>query len=164
MFFGIAKADGLAQGDLAPDFELLDQNGLMHRLEDYRGNWVVLYFYPKDDTPGCTKEACAFRDDYLVLKRMGVAVLGVSLDDVSSHAEFAAKYHLPFPLLSDGVGEIARRYGALTSLGIVKFAKRHTFIVDPQGRIARIYRDVVPRTHSAEVIGDLKSLGVSAPG
>jgi len=163
MFFGIAKANDLTQGDLAPGFELLDQHGAKHRLEDYRGSWVVLYFYPKDDTPGCTREACAFRDDYLVLKRMGVTVLGVSLDDVSSHAEFAAKYHLPFPLLSDGAGETARRYGALTSLGIVKFAKRHSFIVDPEGRIARIYRDVAPRTHSDEIIGDLKSLGARIP-
>ena len=123
------------------------------------GRWLVLYFYPKDDTPGCTTEACEFRDDIHILKKMGVSVAGVSLDDVKSHQEFAEKYHLPFALLSDARGEVARRYGALTSFGFVKFAKRHTFIIDPEGNIAKIYRSVSPRRHSEEVIADLRDLG-----
>lgn len=158
--FGSARAAELAIGDPAPDFALLDQHGEMHGLEQYRGRWLVLYFYPKDDTPGCTTEACEFRDDIHILERMGVSVVGVSLDDVDSHQEFAEKYHLPFTLLSDADGEVARRYGALTSLGFIRFAKRHTFIIDPAGRIARIYRSVSPRRHSDEVIADLKALGV----
>ena len=148
----------LRPGDTAPPFELLDQYSKSHRLSDYRGQWLVLYFYPKDDTPGCTTEACEFRDDVGVLKRMGVALLGVSTDDVKSHQEFAQKYHLPFSLLSDARGEVARRYGSLMSMGPLKFAKRHTFIVDPDGRIARIYRNVRPKQHSDQVIADLEQL------
>lgn len=158
---GVARAAGLAVGDPAPGFELPDQHGESHRLEDYRGRWVVLYFYPKDDTPGCTTEACEFRDDIHLLKKLGVSVVGVSLDDVASHQEFAEKYHLPFTLLSDSTGAVAKRYGALTSLGFVKFAKRHTFIVDPAGHVARIYRRVRPKQHSDEVVAALRDLGVS---
>ena len=160
--FGQAMAE-VVSGETAPDFQLMDQNGVVQRLSDYRGHWVVLYFYPKDDTPGCTKEACEFRDDYQRLSRMGVTLLGVSLDDIKSHQAFAAKYHLPFPLLSDPDGEVAKRYGSLFKLWPLKFAKRHSFIIDPEGRVARVYRDVDPATHSDEVISDLKSLGVSAP-
>ena len=160
MIFGATKADELKVGDAAPGFELLDQYSERHRLEDYRDRWLVLYFYPKNDTPGCTTEACELRDDYLTLKGMGVAVVGVSLDDVKSHSEFAAKYHLPFTLLSDAKGAVAAAYGSLTSLGFIKFAKRHTFIIDPQGNIAKIYRSVSPKTHSDELIADLQSLGL----
>ena len=148
----------LKPGDNAPGFELLDQHSESHNLSHYRGQWLVLYFYPKDDTPGCTTEACEFRDDVFKLKRMGVALLGVSTDDVKSHKEFAEKYHLPFSLLSDGRGEVARQYGALTSLGPLKFAKRHTFVIDPDSLIAKIYRNVQPRTHSDQVITDLEAL------
>jgi peroxiredoxin Q/BCP len=151
-------AADLKPGDVAPAFELLDQHSETHRLADYRGQWLVLYFYPKDDTPGCTTEACEFRDDVGILKRMGVALLGVSTDDVKSHREFAQKYHLPFSLLSDARGDVARQYGSLTSLGPLKFAKRHTFVIDPDGRIARIYRDVSPKRHTDEVIADLEKL------
>jgi peroxiredoxin Q/BCP len=158
--FGTARAAALAVGDPAPDFSLRDQHGERHRLEDYRGRWLVLYFYPKDDTPGCTTEACEFRDDIYLLKQMRVSVVGVSLDDVKSHREFAEKYHLPFTLLSDAGGEVARRYGALTSLGFIKFARRHTFIIDPAGKIVKIYRSVNPGRHSDEVIADLRALGV----
>lgn len=160
--FGQAMAE-VDSGEMAPDFQLMDQNGVVQRLSDYRGHWVVLYFYPKDDTPGCTKEACEFRDDYQRLSRMGVTLLGVSLDDIKSHQAFAAKYHLPFPLLSDPDGEVAKRYGSLFKLWPLKFAKRHSFIIDPEGRVARVYRDVDPATHSDEVISDLEGLGVSAP-
>ena len=162
--FGRAQAAALGAGDPAPGFELVDQHGETHRLADYRGRWLVLYFYPKDDTPGCTTEACAFRDDIHVLKSLGVAVVGVSLDDVESHREFAEKYHLPFTLLSDSTGAVARQYGALTSLGFVKFARRHTVIIDPEGRIARIYRRVRPKQHGGEVIADLRDLGARGGG
>ena len=158
MLFFNAGAAELGAGDAAPPFELMDQNGEVHNLSGYAGQWLVLYFYPKDDTPGCTKEACEFRDDIVILKRMAVKVLGVSLDDVESHREFAEKYHLPFPLLSDSKGEVARRYGSLMSFGPVKFAKRHTFIIDPQGRIAKVFRKVKPRVHSDEVIAALEEL------
>jgi thioredoxin-dependent peroxiredoxin len=153
-------------GDPAPGFELIDQNGELQSLEAYRGNWVVLYFYPKDDTPGCTTEACRFRDDYLRLSEMGARVLGVSTDDLSSHQTFSEKYHLPFPLLSDAKGEVASRYGALFKIGPLRFAKRHSFIIDPQGRLADIYRDVSPKHHSSEIIARLGVLmrEASLPG
>jgi len=160
--FGQAMAD-VGQGEQAPDFQLMDQNGMVHHLSTYQGKWVVLYFYPKDDTPGCIKEASELRDDYDQLVDMGVTLLGVSLDDIESHQAFAEKYHLPFPLLSDAHGEVAKRYGALWQLGPIKFAKRHSFIIDPQGKIARIYRDVKPAIHSDELIADLKALGVGQP-
>jgi peroxiredoxin Q/BCP len=153
-----AHAEELAVGDAAPGFELMDQNNETQQLADYRGEWVVLYFYPKDDTPGCTTEACNFRDDIHQLQDMGARVLGVSLDSMESHKEFAEKYHLPYPLLADRKGAVARKYGALFDFGPVEFAKRHTFIIDPEGNIARIYRDVKPKTHSDEVIEALKGL------
>ncbi|MDT8388483.1 MAG: peroxiredoxin [Thiogranum sp.] len=161
MWFGAQAAD-LQPGDAAPDFQLLDQNSQLQRLSDYAGRWLVLYFYPKDDTPGCTTEACAFRDDILTLRQLGAAVLGVSTDAVSSHREFADRYHLSFPLLSDSTGEVAGRYGALRNLGLFKFAKRQTFIIDPDGKVARIYRKVNPAGHSDEVIAALREL--SGPG
>jgi thioredoxin-dependent peroxiredoxin len=148
----------LAPGAAAPEFSLPDQTGATRILSTYRSRWVVLYFYPRDDTPGCTTEACAFRDAYLTLTRRGVEVLGVSVDNRDNHAEFAHKYHLPFPLLADTDGAVARRYGALWSIGIVRFARRHTFIIDPAGRIAKIYRSVDPDVHSREVQTDLETL------
>ena len=151
-------AADLKPGDDAPAFELLDQHSRVHKLSDYRGQWLVLYFYPRDDTPGCTIEACEFRDDVFMLKRMGVALLGISTDDVKSHQEFAEKYLLPFSLLSDPNGEVARQYGSLRNLGPLKFAKRHTFVIDPDNRVAKVYRDVQPKTHSDQVIADLKAL------
>ena len=160
--FGTSQAQSLTEGKPAPDFDLLDQNGERHTLGAYSGSWLVLYFYPKDDTPGCTTEACEFRDDIPILKRMGVPVVGVSLDDVGSHREFAEKYHLPFPLLSDAKGDVARAYDSLRSLGPLKFAKRHTFIIRPDGHIAKIYRSVSPRTHSDDVIADLQALGADS--
>ena len=153
-----AHAAELQVGDVAPAFELHDQRGEPHRLSDYRGHWVILYFYPKDDTPGCTTEACAFRDDILTLRSLGATLLGVSLDETASHARFAEKYGLPFPLLADPGGRVADAYGALFSLGPLRFAKRHSFIIDPEGRIARIYREVRPGEHSDQVIADLRAL------
>ena len=145
-------------GQAAPAFRLPDQDGTSRALADYQGKWVVLYFYPKDDTPGCTQEACLFRDDLHKLTRLGAQVIGISVDDSSSHAEFARKYHLPFPLLADKGGTVAESYGALTNLGLVKFAKRYTFLIDPQGRIARIYLKVDTSRHSGEIIEDLTRL------
>ena len=147
---------------IAPDFSLRDQNGERHTLSAYRGHWVVLYFYPKDDTPGCTREACQFRDDFLTLRKLGAVVLGVSIDSPESHAKFAGKYGLPFPLLSDTDGHVAKQYDALWSLAFLRYARRHTFIIEPQGKIAKIYRTVQPATHSREVIGDLQALQRSA--
>jgi peroxiredoxin Q/BCP len=151
---------GVKTGEMAPEFHLMDQSGVTHSLAKYRGQWLVLYFYPKDDTPGCTKEACGFRDDNERLAEMGVALLGVSTDNIESHQAFSEKYHLPFPLLSDADGEVAKRYGSLWQLGPIKFAKRHSFLIDPEGRIAHIYRDVTPKTHSDEVINRLQLMGV----
>ncbi|MCU7845100.1 MAG: peroxiredoxin [Candidatus Thiodiazotropha sp. (ex Monitilora ramsayi)] len=159
--FGQVKAD-VSKGELAPDFRLMDQNGEVHRLSAYQGGWVVLYFYPKDDTPGCTKEACEFRDDHAYFVEKGVTLLGVSTDDIESHQAFSEKYQLPFPLLSDADGEVAKQYGSLFQIGPIKFAKRHSFIIDPKGRIARIYRDVDPKQHSDQMIADLTPL-VTAP-
>jgi peroxiredoxin Q/BCP len=147
-------------GQKAPTFKLLDSKEQLHQLSDYAGKWVVLYFYPKDDTPGCTKEACHFRDDLAQLEKLGGKVVGVSVDDTHSHAEFAKKYNLPFPLLADSTGKVAASYGALTNLGIIKFAKRYTFLIDPQGKIAKIYLNVDTSTHSQEIIEDLKALTV----
>ena len=153
-----AQAAVLELGQAAPDFVLTDQDGKTRKLADWRGKWLVLYFYPKNDTPGCTTEACNFRDDWLLLQELGAEVVGVSVDTSASHAAFAQKYKLPFPLLADAQGEVATRYGALSDWVVYKFARRQTFIVDPQGRIARIYRSVDSDKHSAEIVADLKQL------
>ncbi len=154
-----ARAGELPEvGSAAPEFRLPDQNSKMHVLADYRGKWLVLYFYPKDDTPGCTKEACAFRDDLQQISELGAQVVGVSVDDSESHAEFARKYHLPFPLLADKTTETAARYGALMNLGFMKIARRYTFLIDPQGKIAKVYLSVETSRHSKQIIDDLKQL------
>lgn len=163
LFFA-ASASASDENEQAPDFRLQDQNGDWHSLEDYRGQWVVLYFYPKDDTPGCTTEACNFRDDIYRYRAQGAAVLGVSLDDVESHKEFAEKYELPFPLLADVEHDAAKKYDVLTTLGPLKFAKRETFLIDPKGRIARHYEDVDPETHAQEVLADLAELSGEEEG
>lgn len=155
----MARAAGLPKaGEAAPDFSLPDQNGTVRSLRDFGGKWLVLYFYPKDDTPGCTQQACAFRDDLHQLTAMGAEVVGVSVDDTTSHAEFAKKYHLPFPLLADKKGEIAERYGSILDLGVAKFAKRNTFLINPQGKIAKVYLKADTSRNSKEVIEDLKVL------
>jgi len=146
------------EGSAAPDFELPDQNGQVHRLGDYAGRWLVLYFYPRDDTPGCTKEASRFRDDIGVLDDLNAAVVGVSVDDTQSHAEFARKYTLPFPLLSDPDGKTAAAYGSLLNLGVIRFARRHTFIIAPDGRIAARFDKVDPARHAQQVAHTLKTL------
>ena len=158
------QADELAVGAQAPRFTLKDQESRAHALAAYRGRWVVLYFYPKDDTPGCTTEACNFRDDLPALRALHVQILGISLDDSQSHARFAQKFRLPFPLLADTEGAVARAYGSLWSIGPLRLARRHTFVIDPEGRIARIYRNVKPAGHSRELQQDLKELRKAPEG
>ncbi|AEJ03072.1 alkyl hydroperoxide reductase/ Thiol specific antioxidant/ Mal allergen [Nitrosomonas sp. Is79A3] len=156
-FFSTNKKS-LEVGQSAPDFKLTDQHGKIHTLADFHGKWLALYFYPKDDTPGCTKQACTFRDGLQELADLGAEVIGISVDDTNSHADFAKKYHLQFPLLADTAAEIAARYHSLINLGIVKFARRNTFLIDPQGKIARIYLSASAAQNSKEVIKDLKQL------
>lgn len=153
VFAGAARV-----GDTAPTFHLQDQNGHWHTPADFHGHWLVLYFYPKDFTPGCTTEVCTFRDDIAKLRKAGAEVVGVSLDDVRSHAEFAAKYHVPFPLLADTDRSVAISYGVLTEHMGMHYAKRTTFLIDPQGRIAKVYVDVDPEKNSAQVMSDLATL------
>jgi len=165
LFLGIsmsARAE-LTVGDPAPALRLQDQNGAWHTLDQYRGSWVTLYFYPKDDTPGCTKEACAFRDNIFAFEEIGAIVLGISLDNVESHAAFAEKYHLPFPLLADTDGEVAKTYGVLKTMGTFRFAQRQSFIIDPDGKIAKHYQKVDAEKHSADVLADLKGLIETPP-
>ena len=151
-------ADLLKVGDDAPSFTLNDAEGQTHYLSDYAGKYLVLYFYPKDDTPGCTKEACHFRDDLAQLEKLGAKVVGVSVDNGASHADFAKKYHLPFPLLSDTDGKVAESYHCLTNFYIVKIAKRYTFLINPTGKIAKVYTSVNTSNHSQQIIDDLKLL------
>jgi peroxiredoxin Q/BCP len=158
-FFGYrnyATSSTLLVGDAAPDFKLTDAQGQTHSLSDYPGKYLVLYFYPKDDTPGCTKEACHFRDDMVQLEKLGAKVIGISVDSRESHADFTKKYHLPFPLLADTHGKVADSYHALTNLYVVKIAKRYTFLINPTGKIAKIYTNVDTSNHSQEIIDDLK--------
>lgn len=146
----------LKEGDKAPDFAVPDGEGKTVRLKDLRGKKVVLYFYPKDDTPGCTKEACAFRDSFAKFKRRGIEVLGVSLDSEKSHQKFAQKYGLPFRLLADMDRKLSESYG---TYGEKKFMgrtymgnHRMTFLIDEQGKIKKIYSKVKPEEHAEEVL------------
>ena len=145
-------------GQMAPAFKLLDQHGKWQSLDQYRGQWLVLYFYPKDFTPGCTTEVCKYRDDYLALRKQGAQVLAVSLDDVASHAAFAKKYHAPFPMLADNSHAVAKEYGVLASVIGIHYAARTTFLIAPDGRIAKVYTGVDPETNSRQVLADLPAL------
>ena len=160
--FGFASSgdasNDLAVGDLAPEFELSDQDGQLHSLEDYRDQWVVLYFYPKNGTPGCTTEACEFRDNIFAFKDMNAQILGVSLDDVESHKSFAEEHSLPFPLLADTEGAAATAYGVKTRMFGMVMAKRQTFIISPDGIVAKHYEKVDPKEHSKQVLADLSEL------
>lgn len=144
----------------APDFILLDDSGATRRLSDYRGQTIVLYFYPKDDTPGCTTEACNFRDDYSAYVEAGVTILGVSPDSAKSHTKFKQKFQLPFPLLADDQHTVSEAYGVW---GKKKFmgreymgVSRTTFVIDADGRIKKIFSDVKPASHSVEVLTAVK--------
>jgi peroxiredoxin Q/BCP len=145
-------------GAPAPDFRLRDAAGREHGLGDWRGKWLVLYFYPKDDTPGCTAEAIGFRDRQAKLAELDAQVVGISLDDGASHQAFAAKHKLGFTLLSDRDGTVAKRYGALSDFGILRYARRYTFLIDPDGRVAKRYLDVDAGRHADEIVADLKAL------
>jgi peroxiredoxin Q/BCP len=148
-------------GAPAPSFTLPDQDGKPVSLKDFAGKWVVLYFYPKDDTPGCTKEACSFRDSHAALQARGAVVLGVSGDSTASHRKFADKYGLPFPLLADTDHAVARAYGAWGTKrmygkeyeGLI----RSTVIIDPEGRVAKTWPKVKPEGHGAEVLAWLEA-------
>lgn len=148
----------LEVGHKAPDFSLLDNNNIIHNLADYKGQWLVLFFYPKDNTPGCTIEACRFSNDYADILAINAKVLGINTDSSNSHTDFINKQQLPFPLLSDSTASISKSYQSLFKLGPIKFCKRHTFIIAPEGNIAKIYREVKPSSHSQQVIADLTAL------
>ena len=149
----------LPAGIPAPDFELLDDTNTPRKLSDFRGKDVILYFYPEDDTPGCTKEACHFRDDYSAYERAGVVILGVSPDTVASHVKFKKKFQLPFPLLADIGHKVCDQYGAW---GLKKFVGREyegvlrtTFLIDKNGKIIKVFEKVRPAEHSAELLAEL---------
>jgi peroxiredoxin Q/BCP len=152
-----------AVGSAAPDFTLPSQDGSSVSLRDYRGKWVVLYFYPKDQTPGCTREAHNFQVDSTKYAQRGAVVLGVSADNVDSHKRFCAKEGLNFKLLADTDHKVTQAYGSLTNLGVAKFAARHTFIIDPNGKIAKVYNSVDPAKHSDEVLAELDQLRAQSP-
>jgi peroxiredoxin Q/BCP len=136
--------------DKAPDFELPDQDGKIHKLSDYKGSFLLLYFYPKDDTPGCTKEACSFRDNFPKLKEK-LEIVGVSGDSVDSHKRFSDKYTLPFTILSDKDKKIIEKYGTDGS----NFAKRTSFLINPEGIIEKVYEKVDPGVHAEEILRDI---------
>lgn len=146
----------------APNFDLPDQNGRSHKLSDYKNKWVVLYFYPKDDTPGCTKEACNFRDSISKFQDLDVQILGISKDPVASHKKFSDKFKLNFPILSDENKDVIEAY---KSWGIKKFMGRefegvirNTYLIGPDGKIRKAYEKVNPLTHSSDILSDLESL------
>ncbi len=152
----------VAEGQVAPQFSLPDANGKKHALKDYRGQWVLVYFYPKDDTPGCTKEACMLRDNFPQFGKVKAVVLGISKDTPASHKKFAAKYDLPFTLLADEDKKVAAVYGAWGDKSmygrIFKGMRRVSVLIDPKGKIAKLYDKVKPSEHAEEVLADLKSL------
>ncbi|HZZ99151.1 MAG TPA: thioredoxin-dependent thiol peroxidase [Candidatus Paceibacterota bacterium] len=152
----------LKEHEAAPDFTLPDQDGKEHSLSDYMGKWVLVYFYPKDDTPGCTKEACTIRDNFPDFKKSKLTVLGISVDSVKSHKKFADKYDLPFTLLADEDKKVVEEYGVW---GKKKFMGREymgtlrtSFLIDPMGVITKIYENVKPDIHAEQVLTDFKSL------
>lgn len=156
---GTALAGGPEVGSMAPSFRLQDQNGEWHELDEYRGQWVALYFYPKDNTPGCTTQACEFRDNIFAFREEGAVIIGVSVDDVESHKKFAEEHGLPFTLLADPTKATAQQYGVLKKFfGVMEMADRETFLIDPEGRIARRYQKVDPDGHSKIVLADIKEL------
>lgn len=151
----------VATNTLAPDFTLADENSVMHKLSEFRGKPVVLYFYPKDDTPGCTTEACNFRDDYHVYQEAGIVILGVSPDNPTDHVKFKAKYNLPFTLLADPDHEVCKLYGVW---GLKKSMGREyegvfrtTFLIGPDGKVVKVFENVKPDGHSQEVLAALKN-------
>jgi thioredoxin-dependent peroxiredoxin len=160
----LSRAATPAEGSDAPDFSLPSQEGESISLKEYRGKWVVLYFYPKDQTPGCSREAHNFQADQPKYAERNAVVLGVSLDSVDSHKKFCAKEGLNFKLLADIDHKVTDSYGSLTNLGLVKFAARHTFLIDPAGKVAKAYTSVDPLKHSGEVLAELDAMQESEAG
>lgn len=149
-------------GNTAPELALPDQDGVVHDVKDYRGQWLLIYFYPKDDTPGCTVEACALRDNFPAFKNLGITVLGISADTTKKHASFAKKYELPFTLLADEDKRVVETYGVW---GKKKFMGREymgisrtSFLVGPDGLIKKIYENVKPKDHAGEVLADVSRM------
>jgi peroxiredoxin Q/BCP len=161
---GVSVAGAPEVGQPAPGFKLQDQDGKWHSLSDYQGKWVALYFYPKDDTPGCTTQACAFRDNIFAFNKEGAVILGISVDDVESHKKFAEKHSLPFTLLADPDKKVTKEYGVLKNYGVIEVARRDTFLVDPQGRVAKHYESVDPDSNSKIVLEDIKTLKSKSGG
>ena len=159
-----AKAvPALSVGDPAPEFSLSDQDGKTHTLGALRGSWVMVYFYPKDDTPGCTRQACSVRDRFADFARRGVRVYGINPDSVESHKAFAIKYNLNFPLLSDADTSVVKAYGVWGRLGgMIPLTMRSTFLINPEGAIAKIYEHASPDRNADEILSDLDGFGVPA--
>ena len=156
--FPASAGETPAVGEPAPGFKLQDQNGEWHDLMDYRGTWLAVYFYPRDQTPGCTTEACNFRDNILAFKAIGAEVVGISVDDVESHKKFSDKYKLPFVILADEGGATSDTYGVLRDYKLVQIASRQSFLINPGGVIVKHYEDVDPDTHTQEVLTDLETM------
>ena len=152
----------VSPGKKVPDIALHITGDRHVKLSDYAGKPLVLYFYPKDDTPGCTTEACNFRDNIYAFKAIGASVVGISVDNVESHKEFASKYKLPFTILADESGDTAEAYGVLRDWKLMKIASRQSFLVDPDGVVAKHYEDVDPETHTQDVLADLEALMAEA--
>ena len=150
-------------GSMAPEFSLTSQEGTPVSLKDFRGKWVVLYFYPKDFTSGCTIEAHNFQRDQAQYQQKNAVVLGVSVDSADSHKQFCTKEGLNFKLLADTDHKVSSAYGSLTNLGLVKFASRHTFVINPDGKIVKVFTDVDPNKHSEEVLAVLSDLQKQSP-
>jgi len=152
----------LKVGLKAPNFALPDQTGKKHALVDYRGKWILLYFYPKDNTPGCTKEACGIRDNFPAFQKLGMVVLGVSVDSMKSHQNFSEKYKLPFTLLADEDKKAVKEYGVWAKKKLMgreyMGTLRTSFLINPRGKIAKIYENVKPEKHAEEVLEDLEEM------
>ena len=156
---GFAHAEGPTLGSAAPDFKLQDQNGAWHELKAYRGKWLALFFYAKDQLPSGTEAARDFVDNFAAFRDAGATVVGISVDDVDSHKKFAQKNDLPFEILADPVKQTTRAYGVLKGyLGGMELAKRDTFLIDPEGRIVRHYTDFEPKGHALMVLNEMKGL------
>ncbi|MDT8409457.1 MAG: peroxiredoxin [Wenzhouxiangellaceae bacterium] len=148
-------ANAARVGEPAPAFELRDQSGQSHSLNDFRGQWLVVFFYPKADTPGCTTEACNFRDNIYAIRGAGAEVVGISVDSVADQKKFSEKYQLPFPVLSDSGGQTCDDYGVLRRFGNTEVANRESFLINPDGVIVKHYQTVSPDSHTQDVIADL---------
>ena len=154
----VSMAQAAEVGEPAPGFTLMDQYGEPHSLSDFAGKWLVVFFYPKADTPGCTTEACNFRDNIYAIRGAGAEVVGISVDSVADQKKFSDKYKLPFAILSDADGETCTDYGVLRSMGTMEIANRESFLIDPDGVVVKHYQRVNPENHTQEVIADLERL------